>query len=219
MIDMHSKRLALLFALVVATTFLLTACILFNSPPSVVLNAVPGGGQAPLLVAFDAGASNDPDGTIVAYEWDFGDGAHGSGVALAHTYSAPGAYEVQLTVRDDAGWRNYAYFTIYVGDSISYDDLFRDNEDYIGCIVYFRGEIIQVREFLGAYDWRVATGESQYLGYIEDIVWVNYSGPRFLEGDLIDFCGEVTGLKTYTAIFGQQVTIPEIKALWASLSE
>ena len=57
-------------------------------------------------VIFDASASYDPDGAIVFYEWDFGDGATASGVVVTHAYSAAGSYTVTLTVTDDAGAAN-----------------------------------------------------------------------------------------------------------------
>ena len=54
-------------------------------------------------VAFDAGRSFDVDGTIVAYAWDFGDGATATGVATTHAYATRGVYTVRLTVTDDSG--------------------------------------------------------------------------------------------------------------------
>jgi PKD repeat protein len=55
---------------------------------------------------FDASASRDPDGGIVAYEWDFGDGTTASGIAVRHRYAEPGTYTARLTVRDEAGLAN-----------------------------------------------------------------------------------------------------------------
>ncbi len=52
---------------------------------------------------FDGSESYDPDGTIVSYLWDFGDGAVGAGVNPSHVYNTPGGYEVTLTVTDDDG--------------------------------------------------------------------------------------------------------------------
>jgi N-acetylglucosamine-6-sulfatase len=52
---------------------------------------------------FDATSSIDPDGTIVSYAWDFGDGSTGSGTTPAHSYAFAGVYSVVLTVTDDRG--------------------------------------------------------------------------------------------------------------------
>lgn len=54
-----------------------------------------------LAVAFDGTSSSDPDGAIVDYQWDFGDGTTGSGASTSHTYAAEGTYLVKLTVKDD----------------------------------------------------------------------------------------------------------------------
>jgi PKD repeat protein len=60
-------------------------------------------GQPPLTITFDASSSFDPDGTIVSYEWDFGDGNTDSDVTAIHTYTTAGVYMVRLTVVDDNG--------------------------------------------------------------------------------------------------------------------
>ncbi|MBN1208564.1 MAG: PKD domain-containing protein [Myxococcaceae bacterium] len=54
-------------------------------------------------VRFDGSGSSDPDGAITAWEWDFGDGGRGLGVAPLHVYARPGPWRVRLTVRDDSG--------------------------------------------------------------------------------------------------------------------
>lgn len=58
-------------------------------------------GQAPLDVTFDASPSSDPDGSLVSYSWEFGDGGTATGVQVTHTYDGAGVFEVELTVRDD----------------------------------------------------------------------------------------------------------------------
>ena len=53
---------------------------------------------------FNAGESRPAAGrTITRYDWNFGDGGTGSGVAVSHRWSAPGSFSVVLTVTDDAG--------------------------------------------------------------------------------------------------------------------
>jgi PKD repeat protein len=54
-------------------------------------------------VVFDASESYDPDGTIISYHWDFGDGGTGADAILIHMYQASGDYTVTLTVTDNTG--------------------------------------------------------------------------------------------------------------------
>jgi hypothetical protein len=71
-----------------------------------------GAGEAPVcdpggpyacytVIQFDARQSYDPDGTIVSYTWDFGDGQAGTGALVSHQYGSPGTYTVSLIVVDD----------------------------------------------------------------------------------------------------------------------
>jgi PKD repeat protein len=55
-----------------------------------------------LSCTFNGSASTDPDGSVTAYSWAFGDGATASGVTASHTYAA-GTYTATLTVTDDKG--------------------------------------------------------------------------------------------------------------------
>ncbi|UCE38313.1 MAG: PKD domain-containing protein [Thermoplasmata archaeon] len=45
--------------------------------------------------------SYDPDGFIISYHWDLGDGNFKSGVNISHVYDFPGNYSVTLTVTDN----------------------------------------------------------------------------------------------------------------------
>lgn len=214
---MKCKTAAIIGLGVVALVFL-GGCALLNSPPVASFTGTPSCGTPSLTVSFNASTSSDSDGSIVSYAWNFGDGKSGSGITATNTYNSTGTYIAQLTVTDDGGASGHASQDIYVAAEVTYDNLFRNNESYVGDVVYFHGKIIQVQEQLfGGYVWRVATKQSAYIGYMGDILWVNYDGPRFLEGDIIDLCGKVKGLKTYSSIFGKQVTIPEIDALGVSL--
>lgn len=58
-----------------------------------------------LTCSFDASESDDPDGNITSYVWDFGDSSPlGSGETTSHLYTAPGGtYTVMLTVIDNGG--------------------------------------------------------------------------------------------------------------------
>ena len=53
-------------------------------------------------IVFDADRSFDRDGTILAYNWSFGDGSHASGPVVTHQYAKSGLYDVRLMVMDDS---------------------------------------------------------------------------------------------------------------------
>ena len=57
-------------------------------------------------ITLDGRNSYDPDGAIVSYLWDFGDGSSGNGLMVTHTYPGGGQYTVTLTVNDNAGSRS-----------------------------------------------------------------------------------------------------------------
>jgi PKD repeat protein len=54
-------------------------------------------------VLFDGSDSYDPDGVILDWEWQFGDGNSLSGRIVNHTYTKAGSYIVKLTVTDTQG--------------------------------------------------------------------------------------------------------------------
>ncbi len=80
-------------------------------PPTAAVNAMPvaafhayiTGEGASTTVLFDGTPSADSDGTIVAYQWSFGDGTSGSGAQVEHTYPRVDEYQVSLVVVDDDG--------------------------------------------------------------------------------------------------------------------
>jgi PKD repeat protein len=70
-----------------------------NDPPAASVASSCSG----LSCSFDGSASSDSDGTVVSYEWAFGDGTAVSGATVEHAYAQPGTYTVTLTVTDDDG--------------------------------------------------------------------------------------------------------------------
>ncbi len=109
-----SMRLRLASIIVVTLLFILPAfSILVNS------GGAPLNNQAPIayftyspsyptpdeVITFDASASHDPDGSIVQYCWNFGDGSIITVVnpVTSHTYLIDGNYTVELTVIDNGG--------------------------------------------------------------------------------------------------------------------
>ncbi|MET0684066.1 MAG: PKD domain-containing protein [Solirubrobacteraceae bacterium] len=86
-----------------------------NRPPSVQAGALPASGPAPLAVLFTA-AGSDPDGDVLTYAWDFGDGSAGTGRRARHTYAASGTYTAKVTVKDVAGATGTAMVQVVVGN-------------------------------------------------------------------------------------------------------
>lgn len=124
-----------------------------NDPPVPIISIDP----YPFLgveAIFDASYSYDPDGWIVSYFWDFGDGATSDEVWVNHTYYDEGDYEVTLTVTDNEGASvsSIAYISVFVnlepvpilsfspaapqpGETVYFDA--GDSYDPDGSIVYY----------------------------------------------------------------------------------
>ena len=79
-------------------------------------------------VNFDGSGSNDPDGNIVFYNWDFGDGTTGSGISVTHDYSSYGAHIITLTVMDNGGAINTAITTVIIEDTVIEIDTVYDSK-------------------------------------------------------------------------------------------
>ncbi len=71
-----------------------TEAIIKSSPKMPIVNNT---------VRFDGSASFSTEGSVVTYNWDFGNGEKVSGVSAEHTFSAVGKYPVKLVITDDAG--------------------------------------------------------------------------------------------------------------------
>lgn len=54
------------------------------------------------VLSFSGSKSYDPDGRLVKYLWDFGDGTRASGINVKHSYKTPDEYTVTLRVRDNS---------------------------------------------------------------------------------------------------------------------
>ena len=98
---------------------------------------------------------------------------------------------------------------------LSYDDLFRNNEQHIGKKVWLTAKIIQVIE-IDSDEFQLRAKITENEGFWDDTVFLQYSGPRLLEDDIIEFVGSVYGLITYESISGQEITIPAITFTSAS---
>ena len=53
------------------------------------------------IAFFDGGSSSDPDGDVLSFEWNFGDGTTGEGIRPNHFYESVGNFTVTLVVSDN----------------------------------------------------------------------------------------------------------------------
>jgi len=65
-------------------------------------------------ITFNASSSYDPDGEIISYVWDFGEGAYKIGETTEHNFRKEGDYKVILTVKDNDYLIDRAYQDIFV---------------------------------------------------------------------------------------------------------
>jgi PKD repeat protein len=80
----------------------LTQSVLVHAPANVPPTATFTSSCAGLACSF-TGLGSDGDGTVVGFQWDFGDGAIAATQNAAHAYASAGTYAVELTVTDDGG--------------------------------------------------------------------------------------------------------------------
>jgi glucose/arabinose dehydrogenase/N-acetylneuraminic acid mutarotase/endonuclease YncB( thermonuclease family) len=88
-----------------------------NTPPSAAASANPTNGLRPLQVQLSSAGSGDPDGDVLQYSWNFGDGsAPSNSPNPRHNYTVNGSYTAVLTVSDGRGGSANASVPISVGN-------------------------------------------------------------------------------------------------------
>ncbi|GMV40888.1 MAG: hypothetical protein AMXMBFR64_26040 [Myxococcales bacterium] len=89
-----------------------------NQPPAATL-VCPPGGKTGASLSFDASGSSDPDGTIVGFQFTWGDGfqSAGPGGKVTHAFSQVGSFEVTVVVTDNQGATGVAACTVEITDA------------------------------------------------------------------------------------------------------
>ena len=130
-------------------------------------------------IQFDGSASADPDGEIVAFNWDFGDGESAEGDKVSHTYAEAGEYTVTLTVTDNQEATGTA--TVKVTVSLP-EVVITEHEDGSPMLVFegnFTEENIAARCNIDIWTGEFVIEAGQYLEY--QIVMYSYN-PSFNAG-------------------------------------
>ncbi len=92
-----------------------------NAPPAASATFSASNLVAGQAMTANASGSSDPDGVIVAYRFDWGDGNSTgwlNGPSATHAYSGPGTYTVTVSVQDDTGTENSTTYSLTVEPGI-----------------------------------------------------------------------------------------------------
>lgn len=173
---MRKEKVVGLVSLSLLLVFFLAGCGCVNKPPTANITSPNDGSNYNISqsITFEGRNSEDPDGDLISYNWDFGDGNIGSGQTTNYTYNNSGAYDATLTVVDNDGDSNTASTTINVssappenkdvilslaqGRPVSYGDWFKLKIDGYGnrgqVDILHNGNVTQIRKQTLA-SWRV----------------------------------------------------------------
>ena len=90
-----------------------------NVPPVARLTSSCNG----LTCTFDGSTSTDSDGSIVSYQWNFGDNNTATGANTQHTFASSNTYSVSLTVTDNSGASRTTTENVTVSDGSATNEL------------------------------------------------------------------------------------------------
>jgi len=167
---MRSGRFTLLLGLVLLAGAALTGCLgRMASEPKALFTASPVEEVIPFTANFDGSLSYAPDGTIISYIWDFGDGGGATGPLVAHAFKDNGVYRVELLVIDDRGASSQSSINVHAlnpppaaGFTWSPKSLM-DGEYIVGASewITFDGETSTDDGQIVAYDWNFGDSKTE----------------------------------------------------------
>ena len=91
-----------------------------NAPAVAIANGTPTAGASPLAVTFSSNGSFDPDGDLLLYSWNFGDGQGSTATNPSHVYTGEGTYAAVLSVDDGNGHVSRDTVRVIVSSLVSF---------------------------------------------------------------------------------------------------
>ena len=115
-------------------------------------------------VFFDASSSTTTNATILKYQWNFGDGDSGTGIATTHSFDDAGTFVVTLTVTDSIGRVNALSQSVSVGQGTkpTATIVTSPSSPIIGQTINFNGStsIAAPGRVIRSFDWDFGDGTS-----------------------------------------------------------
>lgn len=90
-------------------------------------------------------------------------------------------------------------------EQIAYDELYRDVESYAGDPVTYDGTVVQNLEADTHFTFLIALNNDP-----SQLVYVSWTGGRFIENDTVRIWGEVLGIEIYQTGAGSERSVPAI---------
>ena len=156
-------------------------------PPGVILPLIrfvanftfnPQGPTQGQAVFFDASTTTDPDGVVVSYSWDFGDGQRATGKTVSHAFNQAGTFSVTLTVADGAGRGSSTTkgVTVGAGTTPAVDFTFSPTAPAVAQDITFvaTAQSSVPGHSITRYDWNFGSGGASAQG---QIVTKSYDAP------------------------------------------
>lgn len=114
------------------------------------------------LMQFNASESSDPDGDLLSFRWDFGDGGISTDLAPTHKYDDRKQYQVKLSVEDPSGLVSHAFQSIVVGHppNVTIDSPSEGSTFAVGDVFTLSGSVwfingLGKQVFLDTLEWEV----------------------------------------------------------------
>jgi len=131
-----------------------------NMPPTSIFLFSPSSPTVGVIVGF-SDRSVDPEGDLLEYQWDFGDGSTSTKAEPVHTYDEKGDYTVTLTVTDDEGLNNSFSKALTVDNQRPYADFrFSPSSPKVGDTVIFSDQSSDPDGDTLEYLWEFADGST-----------------------------------------------------------
>jgi PKD repeat protein len=123
-------------------------------------------GIVPLTVNF-VGSGTDPDGRIISYYWNFGDGSFTDSPCPSHTFTNEGTYSITFNVTDNNGSAGSCSLQIHATTATNHPPNASISADSItGTIpftVSFKGSGTDVDGYIMSYYWDFGDGSNSAL--------------------------------------------------------